>query len=617
MCGICGYTGDRIAGTLDAMLRSLEHRGPDEAGTFEDPRVHLGVARLAIIDRAGAQQPIANEDGTIQIAFNGEIFNYLELRAELEARGHTFRTRGDGETIVHAYEEYGAGFGHRLNGMFAVAIWDSRTRSTLLVRDRYGEKPLFYAIRNGALIFGSEIKAVLRHPDVSRELDPEALAHYFGLRHIPAPFTAYRDIRSLPPGHLLTWSDGGAKVTRWYQLPMTSRWSDGDEDALVSKLDELLRDAVRLRLQSEVGYGAYLSGGLDSSTIVAIMSEVSPSPVKTFTLRYADDPPHKRDPQYARLVAERYGTEHHECVMDASDLARELPAVVRHLDQPFAGVISSFWLSRFMKRHVTVALSGDGADDIFASYGHHRLVGPIGAYQRAVAAGLPTSAIDYGFFADRPELVQTLARDEVWKWRLAYAAFTDEEKTALFSAAGWERLGAYSTSGYLRRIYEESDPSLDDLNRMLSLDIQTLLPGEILYFNDMLSMAHSLEVRAPFLDWRVVELAASIPGTLKIRGRALKYILRKVAARYLPAEILDRPKEGFVLPANTWLRSALAPFVNVVLADERLAGHGLYDLDYVRTLRARFAAGDDALTFKVWTLVVFQLWYEGHTGHDQ
>jgi asparagine synthase (glutamine-hydrolysing) len=612
MCGICGYTGEATADTLGAMLLSLEHRGPDESGTFDEPRVHFGVSRLAIIDRAGGHQPIANEDGSIRIAFNGEVFNYLELRADLEAKGHTFRTISDSETIVHAYEEYGAAFAHRLNGMFAIAIWDERTRSTRLVRDRYGEKPLFYAIRNGVLIFASEIKAILQHPAVSRELDPEAIAHYFGLRHVPAPFTAYRDVRSLPPGHMLVWSDAGTSVERWYDLPMTPGWTDADEEALVSRIDTLLRDSVRLRLQSEVGYGAYLSGGVDSSTIVAMMSEMSRAPVKTFTLRFADDPAHKRDPHYARLVAQRYGTEHHECVMDADDLARELPAVLRHLDQPFAGVISSFWLSRFMKRYVTVALSGDGADDIFASYGHHRLVAPIGACRQAVAAGLPLDAVDYGFFADRAEWVRGLARQDAWSWRLAYAAFTDEEKTALWSAAGRDWLGAYSTSGFLRGIYESGDPSADELNRMLYLDIQTLLPGEILYFNDMLSMAHSLEVRAPFLDWRLVELAASIPGSLKIRDRALKYVLRKVAARYVPPEILDRPKEGFVLPANTWLRAALAPLLDVVLADERLALHGLYDPVYVRALRTRFAAGDDTLTFKVWTLVVFQLWYEEH-----
>jgi asparagine synthase (glutamine-hydrolysing) len=612
MCGICGYTGERRAATLDAMVTSLEHRGPDESGTFDAAAVHLGVCRLAIIDRAGARQPIVNEDGRIRVAFNGEIFNYRDLRSDLEARGHVFRTAGDGETIVHAYEEYGAGFGHRLNGMFAVAIWDDRSQSVVLVRDRYGEKPLFYAIADGVLVFASEIKAVLRHPAVSRELDPEALAHYFGMRHVPAPFTAFRDVRSLSPGHRLVWASGRATIERWYDLPAITTWCDADEAELASRIDGLLRDSVRLRLQSEVGYGAYLSGGIDSSTIVAMMSELSRAPVKTFTLRFADDPAHKRDPYFARIVADRYATEHHECVMHADDLARELPAVVRHLDQPFAGVISSFWLSRFMKQYVTVALSGDGADDTFASYGHHRLVWPIAACRRAAAAGAGGDAIDFGFFADRPDFVRALAQQDVWQWRLAYAAFTDDDKRALWSPSGRAWLGAYSTPAFLRRIYEESNAEADELNRMLYLDLKTLLPGEILYFNDMLSMAHSLEVRAPFLDWRLVELAASIPGSLKIRGRALKYILRRVAAQYVPAEILDRPKEGFVLPANTWLRAALAPLVDVVLADGRLALHGLYDRSYVRTLLARFAAGDDALTFKVWTLMVFQLWFEEH-----
>jgi asparagine synthase (glutamine-hydrolysing) len=263
---------------------------------------------------------------------------------------------------------------------------------------------------------------------------------------------------------------------------------------------------------------------------------------------------------------------------------------------------------------VTVALSGDGADDTFASYGHHRLVAPIAACRDAMASGRPLDAEDFGFFADRGDWVRELARREVWQWRLTYAAFTDEERAALWSPAGRERFGGASASDFLRDLYEQTDASTDELNRMLALDIKTLLPGEVLYFNDMLSMAHSLEVRAPFLDWRLVELAMSIPGSLKIRGRSLKYVLRRLAARYVPAEILDRPKEGFVLPANTWLRTALAPLLEVVLSKERLAAHGFYDHDYVAALTQRFAAGDDALTFKVWTLIVFQLWYEEQIG---
>jgi len=612
MCGICGYTGEVIPGKLDVMLERLRHRGPDERGTFEVGEVHLGISRLAIIDRAGGQQPIANEDGRITVVFNGEIFNFVDLRRDLEARGHTFRTQSDTETIVHAYEEYGAAFASQLNGMFAIAIWDGRTGTVRLVRDRYGEKPLFYAVQGGELVFGSEIKAVLEHPAVSRDLDPEGLAHYFGLRNIPAPFTAYREVRSLPPGHALVWNGREARIEAWYTLPMAVRWAGADENELADEIDRVLRDSVRLRLQSEVGYGAYLSGGLDSSTIVAMMSEMSRTPIQTFTLRFADDPAHKRDPLYARMVAERYGTDHHECVMSAADLERELRAVLRHLDQPFAGVISSFWLSRFMKQHVTVALSGDGADDIFGSYGHHRLVAPIAACQAAREAGRPLDEVDYGFFADRPGFVRELSLQPVWQWRLAYAAFTDEEKAALWSAAGRERFGNYSTAAFLRGRYQAGDAGADALNRVLQLDIDTLLPNEILYFNDMLSMAHSLEVRAPFLDWRLVELAMSIPGSLKIRGRVLKYILRKVAGRYLPAEVIDRPKEGFVLPANTWLRSALAPLLDTILADDRLARHGFYDLATVRALRARFDAGDDAVTFKVWTLVAFQIWFEEH-----
>jgi asparagine synthase (glutamine-hydrolysing) len=365
-----------------------------------------------------------------------------------------------------------------------------------------------------------------------------------------------------------------------------------------------------------VGYGAYLSGGIDSSTVVAIACEYSPAPVKTFTLGFADSPDHKRDAYFARQVAEKYSTEHHEFVMSWRDLQSELPAVIRHLDQPFAGVISSFWLSRFMKQHVTVALSGDGADDMFASYGHHRLVWPLAQLHRQLAGGGATSEVDMSFFKGREEFVRGLAQFDPWEWRLAYGAFMEHEKWELLTPSGRDLLTPYSTTGFLKGIYERCDPSADELNKLLYLDINTLLPNEILYFNDMLSMAHSMEVRTPFLDFRLAELACSIPGTLKIRDGQLKYILRRVAARYVPQEILDRPKEGFVLPKNTWLREGMSHLLADVLSPERLSLHGLFRHEYIAQLIARFLKGDDALTFKIWSLLVFQLWYEDHLGID-
>jgi len=597
------------------MLDQIRHRGPDDEGQYSDAKLQLGMVRLSIIDLSGGHQPMSSEDGTVQVICNGEIFNYVELRSELEAKGYRFRTSSDTETIIHAYEEYGVSFAHQLNGMFAIALWDTRVQRLLVLRDRFGVKPMFYANLGSALVFGSEIKTVRCHPAVGDELDSAALSHYLSLRNIPAPYTIYRDIRALLPGQMISWTEAnGIKLSKWYELPTAPQWADGDEEVLVDRIDELLRDAIRIRLRSDVKYGAYLSGGIDSSTVVGITAEYSPAPVKTFTLGFADSPVHKRDAFYARQVAERYSTEHHECVMSSADLQSELPVVIRHLDQPFAGVISSYWLSRFMRQQVTVALSGDGADDLFGSYGHHRLVWPLAALRQARTENRSEIEVDLSFFKGREKFVTGLAGLPPWEWRLAYGAFMEHEKAALLSNSGRELLNGHGTSCFLKRIYDQCDRRADELNKILYLDINTLLPNEILYFNDMLSMAHSLEVRTPFLDFRLAELACSIPGTLKIRDGQLKYILRRVAARYVSREILERPKEGFVLPKNTWLRAGMSSLLDETLSPERLAIHGYFKPEEVADLVARFRTGDDALTFKIWTLMVFQIWYEEHVG---
>jgi len=614
MCGICGYTGEQDPKVIKEMMDRMIHRGPDDSGSFIDKKFTFGMVRLSIIDLGGGHQPISNEDSTIWVIFNGEIYNYIELRQDLEAKGHKFKTCSDTETIVHGFEEYGLSLPHKLNGMFAIAIWDTRIKNLILIRDRFGVKPLFYMCKSNELVFGSEIKTLLCHPSVSNEIDFEALSHYFSLRNIPAPFSIYKDVRALLPGHMLIWNRKEYRISKWYELKMVTKWDEKDEEILVNRIDEILRDSVRLRLRSDVDYGAYLSGGIDSSTIVGIMSEYSPKPIKTFSLAFADSPAHKLDAHYARIISEKYSTEHHEYVMDWSELENELNAIIRHLDQPFAGVIASYWLSRFMRQYVTVALSGDGADDLFASYGHHRLVWPIARVRTSMEQGYSLAEVDYGFFAERKDFVINLAKYPPWEWRLAYASFMEHEKKDLFSEKGRKIFMFYSTSNFLKDIYQNCDPGVDELNNMLYLDINTLLHNEILYFNDMLSMAHSMEVRTPFLDFRMAELACSIPGILKIRNKSLKYILGRVAARYVPQEILERPKEGFVLPKNTWLRQGMAITVKNILSKDRLAIHGYFNQEYVNSLMEKFFVGDESLTFKIWTLMVFQIWYENYLG---
>ena len=612
MCGICGFTGNEDKHLLDGMLETIRHRGPDDRGHFSSDTLQMGMVRLSIIDLETGGQPMTNNSGDLSVICNGEIFNYIELRKDLISKGHVFNTASDVETILHGYEEYGIDFLEHLNGMFAIAIWDAKEERLILVRDRYGVKPLYYSFLNGTLIFGSEIKALKKHPLVGRDLDHEALAHYFCLRNIPAPFTAFKAIRALPPGNMLFWKSGSINIKPWYEIPKKIMWQDSDQDTLVDMVDELLRDSVRLRLRSDVTYGAYLSGGIDSSTVVAMMSQMSDKPVKTFSLAYADNPEHKQDAHYARMIAKQYGTEHQEYVMRWHELQDELPQLVDHFDQPFAGVIASFWLSRYMSKHVTVALSGDGADDMFASYGHHRLVWPLASANRMLKAGQPLDGIDFTFFKGRESFVRGLAGLSPWEWRLAYGAYKENEKKELFSRKGFALFGEHSTANFLRDIYLKSPAETDDLNKMLYLDMATLLPNEILHFNDMLSMANSMEVRTPFLDYRLVNLACSIPGSLKIRDSTLKYILRKVAARYVPEEILQRPKEGFVLPKNTWLREGLSSMITEILSKERMEIHGFFRPQFIDILVEKFCAGDDSLTFKLWTLMFFQLWYEGY-----
>lgn len=595
MCGICGFTGAADRALLDGMVASIRHRGPDDLGTFADGAVNLGMSRLSIIDLSSGRQPQSNEDGTIHVVFNGEIYNYKELRRDLQAFGHTFKTESDTEVILHAYEEYGDDFPHRLNGMFAIALWAPKRSRLLLIRDRLGVKPLFYAHVNGRLTFGSEIKAILKDPGVPRHVDPEALSHYLCLRNIPAPLTIYRDVRNLPPGHLLEWTPSGIRTRAYWRLRYHPR--EWDEAELVARMDELLIDATRLRMRSDVPVGAYLSGGLDSSLCVALMGRFHHERIRTFSMGYEDQPSHKKDPYFARMVAEQYGTEHHELTMRWQELPERLIEVVHHLDQPFGGVLTSFFLTEKVRPFVKVVLSGDGADDQFASYGHHRLVWPIEEAKAGRVDGVP-------------EMARKLAGLPAWEWRLRWGAFMEEEKRSLLSPESDRLLAPHSTPEFMRLVYESTPATVDPLNRMLALDVQTLLPNEVLYYSDLLSMAHGLEVRSPFLDYRVAELGATIPGTLKIRNGTLKYILKRVGEKYLPSEILTRPKEGFVLPANTWLAAGMKPYLEECLSATRLARHGLFDAKVVGDLVRRFSDGDESLTFRLWTLLMFQLWFE-------
>jgi asparagine synthase (glutamine-hydrolysing) len=619
MCGICGFTGEGDRELLSRMTGRLSHRGPDDEGYYADGWASLGMRRLSIIDPETGGQPICNENRSVWTVFNGEIYNFPELRKKLESLGHALVTdHSDTEVIVHLYEEYGKDFPRHLNGMFAIALLDREARKLLLVRDRMGVKPLFYAEAGGGIVFASEIKALLTHPAVGKEPDLEAIYHYFSLKNVPAPLTAFAGIRSLLPGEMLEVTGGDVRRSRWWTLRFEER--EETEEEIQHQLRSLLDDATRIRMISDVPFGAYLSGGVDSSTVVAFMTRHAGGPVKTFCLGYEDELEHKEaDLRHARRVARAFGTEHHEYVMSSGELMEDIDEVVGAFDQPFSGVISTFFLSKLIARHVKVALSGDGADELFGSYLSHRIAAPMrrlaGAGEKG-GAGLLTETERKLLGSRDADLVEELFRQskgEEASWRCLLHVFGDGAKESLLSDGFRASLNGVSTC----RLVEEHFRSLtaeDPLNRILEMEWNTQLPDQVLAFVDFLSMAHSVEVRSPFLDYRVVELAARVPGRLKIRDGNVKDVLKRAVAPVLPEGIVERPKEGFVMPIFHWMMESLSGFCTSVLAEERLRAHGLLRPEAVAEVLKGHRARKPGYAGRVWNLVMFQLWWEKYFG---
>jgi asparagine synthase (glutamine-hydrolysing) len=582
--------------------------------------MNLGSRRLSIIDLDGGRMPLTNETADVWVVYNGEIYNFAHIRRDLETTGHRFSTRTDTEVIVHLYEEEGDEFPRRLNGMFAIALWDARRQRLVLVRDRLGIKPLYYWHRDRQVIFGSEIKSILQDPRVGRVMDPVALHHYFSFKNVPAPLTIFRGVQSLLPGEMAVFADGDLVRRRYWRIEAKEDRPEDPGEAAAS-LRGLLEDAVRLRLVSDVPVGAYLSGGLDSSSIVALMSRGAGDRLKTFALTYQDEFSGKsEDRHYAAEVSRRYGTDHHEYLMEAEELPARLEEILRAFDEPFAGVVSTFFLSQLIRRHVKVALSGDGADELFGSYLAHRLACPMDHFLRLRREGrlgvLTTDdRLRLGEYADRLEVLDDLAADgtEEWQWRSKLLVFSESQKRGLYTGAMSAAVGPASSAELLRDAFGRCT-ALDPLNRVLEVDCVTLLPDQVLAFVDRLSMAHSIEVRPPFLDYRLVEFAFTLPGQLKIRGGITKWILREAVRDLLPPGILTRRKEGFLLPVNAWLLQRFRGFVESVLSPERLAGHGLLVPAAVdRLLKDHYNGFGDHAT-RIWTLAMFQCWYDLYLG---
>ncbi len=602
------------------MTEAIVHRGPDEEGFYSDGKMNLGIRRLSIIDLETGHQPVHNEDKSLWTVFNGEIYNFHELRKDLTERDHTFYTdHSDTEVIVHLYEGYGDEFVHKMNGMFAIALWDLKEDKLLLIRDRMGVKPLFYTFVNGHLIFGSEIKAILAHPDYRRDISYDAIYHYFTLKNVPSPFTAFKGIYSLRPGELLTFSKSVISTKRWWMIRFDEN-ENQDEGDIRGKIMGLLEDATRVRMISDVPFGAYLSGGVDSSSIVALMTRFNDKPIKTFSLGYEDELKNKEaDLYYARKVARAYNTDHYEYVMSHKELVDEIEGVIRAFDQPFSGTISTYFLTKLISKHVKVALSGDAADELFGSYLSHRVAQPMHHLRRLYRKVKNGTLMEEERDLFKPcDLVFLLdlynkSEGEDIRWRYSLGVFSDEEKNQLLTRDFRSNMDHLSSLSLFAENFNQTT-SKDPLNRILEMEWNTQLPDQVLAFVDFLSMAHSVEIRSPFLDHRLVQFVSTIPGHMKIRNGIVKDILKKTVGHLLPDGIAQRPKEGFVLPIFVWMVDKLRNYSFDVLSKKRMNSHHFFNEEAVQEILKDYHAGNKGNAAKVWNLMMFQLWWERYFG---
>jgi asparagine synthase (glutamine-hydrolysing) len=623
MCGIAGFVEssatrdpfgpDTGRALLHEMCEVIRHRGPDDEGLWAAPGVGIGMRRLSIIDLSTGHQPIHNEDRSVWIVFNGEIYNFQPLRRELEAAGHRFYTNTDTEAIVHAYEQWGSAAIGRLRGMFALAIWDARARTLLVARDRIGIKPVHYAEADGRLYFGSEIKSILCAPDVPRDLDPDAIDHYLSFLYTPRDGSIFRSIRKLPPGHLLTWSDGRATIEQYWQLPAEETFTGSEEDA-VHALRGVLADAVRSHLVSDVPLGAFLSGGVDSSLVVGLMSEASHGRVKTFSIGF--DEPAFDELEHARRVARHFGTDHHEFVVKP-DAVAILDDLIDHFDEPFAdsSAIPTWYVSQMARRHVTVVLSGDGGDELFGGYDRYLPHPRVSAFDRyspralrrvaAIAAGrLPHGARGKNF-------LRHVGRDDQGRYLDTVRFFGADEKPALLAPAFLRQLSSPDPETRLARHFERYE-RLPWASQMMRFDAETYLPEDVLTKVDRMSMAHSIESRVPLLDNEVIQFASTLRPDMKIRNGRRKHILKEVGATLLPREILDRRKQGFGVPLGIWFRGNLRDLFADTLLSSRSLARGYFQAPFVRRILDEHLTGRRDHTLRLWQLVVFERWHQAY-----
>ncbi len=653
MCGIAGWINLKLSKTpngqnesvLHSMCEAIVHRGPDSEGLWLDEGVALGMRRLSVIDLHTGGQPVYSEDREIVVIMNGELYNYREVRADLEKLGHKFETQTDTEILPHLYQEYGDALIDHLNGMFAFALWDKRRKKLLIARDRFGEKPLYYGVFDGKLLFASEAKALLAHPSVKPELDLDTLRHYLSFDYVPAPMSIYKGISKLPAAHLLTVENGEINTRRYWNLSWrkgaeartlvranlsnepssangntlpTGRVSASFADT-ADELRDLLSDAVRMRLVSDVPLGILLSGGIDSSTVAAFATQHATEKVKTFSIGFEEDS--FDESKYARQVAKHLNTEHYEEILSAEKAGDLISEIGTWLDEPLSdgSLIPTLLLSQFVRKHVTVALGGDGGDELFAGYPMyygHKVAAVYSSIPKFLRSGviepivnsLPVSTKNMSFDYKAKRFVAASNYDTVTRHHSWFGSFSvDEQKdllteNVLNSSSGDIYAGA-------RELLKSTDAE-NEIEQMQFLDMNLYMAEDILTKVDRASMAVSLETRAPFLDPRVGRFAASLPVDYKLKGKVGKYILKEAMKDLLPKSILHRPKKGFGIPIAEWLKGRLNPLMHELLAPERLKTQGLFEPAYVQKLIEEHEKGIASHHKQIWTLLVFQLWWD-------
>jgi asparagine synthase (glutamine-hydrolysing) len=623
MCGIVGYINrERMAdeSIVRRMADAIRHRGPDDEGFHVHEQIALGMRRLAIIDLPTGHQPISNEDGTVWVVFNGEIYNFQALRTELIAAGHRFTTQADTEVLVHLYEELGDELVTRLNGMFSFAIWDDRRRRLLIARDRMGEKPLYFTqLADGTFVFGSELKAVVEHPGVARRINLRALRKYLQYEYVPSPHSMIEGVWKLPPAHRLILEDGRWRTERYWELGYPAERVKMDEQEATAELLARLREAVRLRLVADVPLGVLLSGGIDSSSVAALACEAAQGRVRTFSIAFAEKS--FDESAYARLVAGHLGTEHYEHRFTEAEMLGIVPEIPRLLDEPLGdgSLIPTFMLSRFTREHVTVALGGDGGDELLAGYPTYFAHRYAELYRR-IPAGLrhhlieplvrrlPVSTNNLSFDFKVKRFVQGAALPAGLRHAVWMGSFDPVAQRLLLQPeiiASWPDELVYDEIAPFNQV---ADDGTDPVERMMRLDATQYLPEDVLFKVDRASMAASLETRAPFLDHTLIEFITRLPLELKLHGRTGKYLLKRAMRERLPAPILQRPKKGFGMPVARWIKGELRPLVRDMLAPERLRRGGIFNPDHVAQLLTEHETGRADHRKLIWTLLMFEMW---------